>query len=294
MGKTIELLNKTPLLISGLKTHLESISKDSESRFIKLGQDLQDVYSDAEGLSRSAIDTAGLINGESDDNLLSNIGNFAKESLDKLESFRSGVSDIFPRFESCLTYMKKLNEICPGIIKIAKTLNMVAFNISTESCRTKTSEDMFGIFVKEIKELVKRVDDISHRIKNDTENSKSTQENEFKNILNRMDQLEETSDHARDMVSENLRRIDEVMNLSLDALHESETHSQKISGMVGEIVMAIQFHDIARQQIEHVIDGFNDLVAAIRGGNPLTDSEEDNLNMLGKAYYMLNLQTMQT
>jgi hypothetical protein len=36
-------------------------------------------------------------------------------------------------------------------------------------------------------------------------------------------------------------------------MRSAEVHSQKISSLVGDVVVAIQFHDIARQQIEHIV-----------------------------------------
>jgi len=293
MENSIELLNDTSSWLSELKTPLESISKRSESRFVKLGQDLQSVYSDAEGLARLTVETTGMISGDTDDKLLSKIGDLAKVSLTRLESFRADVSEVFPRFESCINQMKKLNERCPGIIKIAKTLNMISFNITTESSRTEECEEMFRIFVKEIRELAKKVNDISRRIKEDSEDSKTIQENDFIRILDQDSELNKTSDKARDMVSENIRRIDDIMNLSLQALQRSEAHSQRISGLVGEIVTAIQFHDIARQQIEHVIEALQDMKKTINEKGISGDNGEERSILLGKAHSILRLQALQ-
>ncbi len=293
MQDNIELLKNTCSWISELKMPLESIAKNSESRFIKLGQDLQAVYSDAEGLERLAVETTGMVSGDTDNDLLSKIRELAKGSLTRLEYVRSEVSELFPRFESCAGQIKRLNERCPGIIKISKTLNMVSFNISTESSRTAECEEMFNIFVREIRELAKRVNDISHRMKEDTEHSEKSQDNDFARILDRSNDLNRTADRAKDMVSENIRRIDEVMNMSVQTLHRSEVHTQKISGLVGEVVVAIQFHDIARQQIEHVIEAIQEMKSsinkeAISGGN-----DEANLILLGKAHSILRLQALQ-
>ena len=293
MKKIIELLIKTQLWISELKAPLESVSKNSESSFVKLGLDLQSVYSDAERLKGLAVETTGMISGDTDDNLLSKIGGVEKGSMARLESFRTGLSEIFPRFESCINQMNRLNQICPGIIKIAKMLNMIALNFSTESSRTELSEEMFGIFVKEIKELAGKINDVSCRIKEDSDNSRSRQEYDFKRILERRGQLENTADKAKEIVSENIVRIDEVMNLSLITLHESERHSRKISALVGDVVMAIQFHDIARQQIEHVMGALQDLEHAIVGKDISSINPEENSSLLGKTYSILNLQALQ-
>jgi len=295
MENTNELLINISMWISGLKRPLESISYNSESRFVKLGQDLQSVYADAERLEKLAVETTGMISGDGDDKLLSNISELAKGALVRIESSRADVSELFPRFKSCQDQMKRLKERCPGIVKIAKTLNMVALNISTESSRTEECVEMFGIFVKEIRELAKKVGEISRRIKEDSEDSSVVQEHDFSGILDRGNELNKTAEKAREMVSENIRGIDNVMNLSLQSFQRSEAHSQRISGLVGDVVVAIQFHDIVRQQIEHVMEAFQDVEYTVNEkGNVISGGNgEDASILLGKAHGILRLQALQ-
>ena len=293
MEDTEALLKDIRELINKIKTPLGSIARDSESRFVRLGQDLQSVFSDAEGLERLVTETAGMISGDTDDKLLSRIGDLEKDALSRLEAFTKEVSGLVPRFEACINQMKRLNDRCPGIIKIAKTLNMISFNISTESSRSEDCEEMFGIFVKEIRELAGKVSDISRRIKEDSENSRIAQENDFSRILDKGNELSMTADRARVMVSENIERIDDVMNLSLKTLQRSEVHSQKISGRVSEIVVAIQFHDIARQQIEHVIEALQDIEGLIRENGSSGRGAEGGPALIGKVHSILRLQALQ-
>jgi len=293
MKRSFELLIRTHAKIFELKKPLESIIRDNESRFVKLGEDLQAVYGDVEQLKIQTVKTAGLIGEGAEGTLLSEITIYTKDSMEDLESIRNNVSAILPGFESCLTNINRLHKICPEILKIASTLNIVALNISVESSRTKISEEMFDIFVKEIRELAKRVNDIAYRIKEDSEVSLSGSENDFSDIHAHMNRLDNMADAVSDMVSENVMRINKVMNLTLHALKESETRSQRISTLVGEVVMAIQFHDIVRQQVEHVIDAFQDLEASIREKDMQTACEEDILGILGEAFSLLHLQTRQ-
>jgi len=294
METTIEILKNTSSWLSEIKRPLESISTSNEPRFIKVGQELQSIYSDTEIITRSAIEATRLIEEDSNENLLAHINSLAEGSLDKIEAFRKGLAEMFPNFESCINYMKNLNDTCPDIIKIAKMLNMTALNISVESSRTESSKEMFQIFVQEIKELAGKASQVSSRIKEDSEDSRVNQENDFARILERRDQLDVTAHNAKEIISENVKRVEEVMELSRHILRESEKHSQKISGLVGDVVMALQFHDIARQQIEHVIQALQDIEAQIGDRDALQDNPEENSKSLGKAYYLLRIQVFQT
>lgn len=293
MEENVLLLEDARALINRIKMPLGAILRDSESRFVMTGQDLQSIYSDAEGLTRMTMETAGMISGDADDRLLPRIGRLATEALSRLEAFTTEVSGIFPRFETCINQMKTLNERCPGIIKIAKTLHMISLNISTESSRSQECEEMFGIFVKEIRELAGKVNDISHRIKEDSEKSGTVQEKDFSRILGQGNELNLTADKARGMVSENMERIDDIMKRSLQTLQRSESHSQRISDLVGEIVVAIQFHDIARQQVEHVIEALQDIEGLIDKDKMSGVGAGEDSILLEKVHSILRLQASQ-
>lgn len=295
MNKTSELIKKIHALTSELNPALVSIIQDSESRFVKLGEDLQSVYNDADKLKHMAVDSANIIGEGSEDagTFLSDLRNFTNDSMKELDTFRNNVAETFPRFESCIKNIYKLHDMCPDIIKIAKTLNIVALNISVESSRTKTSEEMFNIFVKEIRELAKRVHNIAHMIKEDSAVSGSERDDDFNGILKRMDHIDNMADEAGETVSENIKSIDKAVSLSFHTLQKSEEHSNRISSLVGEVVIAIQFHDIVRQQIEHVTEAFHDLKQLIGERDTSTSYREEGLDILNKAGSITQLQYMQ-
>lgn len=293
MDVLTEILREISIKISGIKTPLEKVAIESEPMFLNLGQDLQSVFSDAEDLSSLTIATARLIDGESGDNLLGNIGEFSRQSLLKLDACREEVSGVLPNVETCAKYLKRLQDMCPVIKQIAKKLNIVALNISMESSRTKECEDMFNFFVKEIKQLAQRVQDISVLMRNDSEMAGYNQMNDFKNITTGKNRLSDIADNARGMVEENINSIEELIAMSLDVLRRSGDHSKRISSLVGEVVEAIQFHDISRQQLEHVTRNMNDVELLLADAVGPAQILEGISPEISKAYSVINLQSEQ-
>jgi len=104
---------ETSSSLAELRPTLSIIAKDSESKFIRLGDDLQSVYSDAEAIARLVAETAGILGGDRGDNLVMNTGNLTREFLGRLDSFKSEGSEIFPWFQSCFDNMKRLNKLWP-------------------------------------------------------------------------------------------------------------------------------------------------------------------------------------
>ncbi|MGD9157152.1 MAG: hypothetical protein PVG39_01975 [Desulfobacteraceae bacterium] len=294
MDEISGIVRETIAKISELKAPLEMVSAESEPQFVNLGTNLQDIFSGAEGLTSLTRETAMLIDGESNENILGNIGEFSRESLAKLNICREDVENVLPKVETCSANLKLLYDMCPVIRTIAKKLNIVALHISMESSRSRECEEMFNFFVKEIKQLASKVHEISARIRDDSENARTNQVADFSSISERKDILSSLADNAHHSVEENVHYLEDLIKMALKTMRRAEIHSKKISSLVGEVVVAIQFHDIARQQIEHVIETLDEIRTFFNKDISDENSPDENqLNPMAKAYTILSLQAEQ-
>jgi methyl-accepting chemotaxis protein len=291
MDELSGIIDNTLIKISELRVPLGKISFESEPVFINLGNSLQEIFSGAEELTVLTKETASLIDGESNDNILGNIGEFSRDSLRRLNECREDVTNVLPKVEICSTNLKRLHDMCPVIGTIAKKLNIVALHISMESSRSKQCEEMFNFFVHEIRILADKVHQISKRIREDSESANSRQVADFTTISEKKERLSALADSAKGSVEENTHYIEELVKQALRTMHLVEIHSQKISTLVGEIVVAIQFHDISRQQIEHILKNLEDIRTFFDEDTDSTNGERAKL--LAKAHMVMSLQVEQ-
>ena len=294
MNEISRIIQETLIRISELETPLVEVSTESEPQFVNLGNSLQDIYSGAEGLTELSRETAMLIDGESNDNILSNIGDFSRSSLSRLNASKEDVSNILPKVETCSVNLKRLYDMCPVIRTIAKKLNIVALHISMESSRSRECEEMFNFFVEEIKQLAGKVHEISVKIRDDSEKAKTSQIADFSSIAERKEILNSLADNAHRSVEDNVNHMEGLIKLALKTMRRAEIHSKKISSLVGEVVVAIQFHDIVRQQIEHVVETLEEVSSFfIEDTDGESISNENQTVSLAKAYSILSLQAEQ-
>jgi methyl-accepting chemotaxis protein len=292
MAEHSETITQILIELSNLTGQLGSVPGDSEESFIKLGNDLQSIYSEAEKIGTHSVDAAELVSGGNGTGVLSDIGMLSRLSLEKLDTCAKNAMTALQDLEACSGYLKSLEDKNPTIIRVAKTLNMVALNISVESSRNHSSDEKFKIFVNEIKLLARRVNDLARKIKDGSEEARTNQKKEFDLILNRRDQLGIITEDVKIRVSGNMSQIDALLGMSLNILSNSESHSRKISALVGDVVASIQFHDIARQQIEHIVHALRDL-------SNLNDASHSSENHAGKdhdyekTYSIINIQISQ-
>ncbi|MEZ4527248.1 MAG: methyl-accepting chemotaxis protein [Desulfobacterales bacterium] len=94
---------------------------------------------------------------------------------------------------------------------------------------------------------------------------------------------------AQRVVQKAIREIYSIMELSMEVLKIADAHSREISRQVGEVVVALQFHDIARQKIEHVVMAIRDAERICRGEREGSSPD----SALARAHKILFLQTAQ-
>ena len=293
MENNTESINENPHMLSALREPLESIANESEAKFISLGNDLQSMYSETEGIALLSLEIANLIRGKSNGNALSEIGEYSNRSMQGLDLCRAQISEILPDVQSCLSYSKRLHDMCPIIMRIAKNLNMAAMNISIESSRHDKSDDTFNIFVKDIKGLAQKINNIACSMKNDSEILSANQRDDFNLLLERRDKMSRIADEARDMVSSNIEQIENLLGKAIQVLLSSESHSRRLSDLVGNVVVSIQFHDITRQQIDHVIHALHDMEDVLKCENNDLDNPEEGDASFAKARSILSIQISQ-
>ncbi|MBN2419577.1 MAG: methyl-accepting chemotaxis protein, partial [Deltaproteobacteria bacterium] len=188
---------------------------------------------------------------------------------------------------------RRLYDMCPVIKTIAKKLNIVALHISMESSRSRECEEMFNFFVQEIKQLAEKVHEISIKIRDDSERAKKNQVADFSSITDKKEILSSLADNAHSSVEDNVHHMEDLIKMALKTMRRAEIHSQKISSLISEVVVAIQFHDISRQQIDHIVETLEEIETSFNDKSGEQKSGEDLVASLVKTYTVLSLQVEQ-
>jgi len=286
-----DALSQIPSDLLFLAESLEKSVKNSEPKFLKLGEDLQMLYADAKELADLTIKSAKSVGGDADQSLLNSISRLARQSLTDLKQRQSEISESLKCMDAVANHLENLCEICPAIEKTGMSLNVVGLNIAVESSRSSDSREMFSVFVHEIRNLSKNVFDISRNIFNDSKAAHSGQLLAHTRILEGEAELNRLQDAARKTVQNTVTEIRHMMGLSLKSLEKTGELSRYISAQIGEVVVAIQFHDITRQQVEHIVSAINDAEYLCKE----TEDTPDNLKSRswGCAYRVMKLQAAQ-
>ncbi len=279
--------------LSSIAESLGSMNSTIEPKFIKLGDELQNVYSEADNLRRRTIETANLISNESEDNIFTIINNLAQTSLIGLQDCQQEISQNLLNVKDIGELIKNLHKKGEQIEKIILSLNITCLNIAVESSRSMESEQMFQSFIQELKQQSKEIVATAQGICNDANTTKIKLDFAHKEISRGQGELHSLTKDAEIDVNNASGGIEEILELSRRSLEQTSIHTKEISRQIGEIVVAIQFHDISRQQIEHIVAGLEEAAALCAEESSESSSSTTREKNLTRANFLVKLQSAQ-
>ncbi|WP_124328246.1 hypothetical protein [Desulfonema ishimotonii] len=265
---------------------LTAIMGDAEARFLALGRALQRLYEDADDLARLTRKTTLAIGGSEDDGLLNTVDRLVRDAQGELGRYRDDIAASLENVTRSSDDLGQLGTICPVVEKTGISLNVIGLNIAVESSRSADSSEMFSVLTGEIRRLSEKISRVSGNILEESSTTRSSQIEAHKKIADGLAVFTRLNDEAEEVVRESVRAIREIMTLSVSALERSERHSREIARQVGEVVVAIQFHDIVRQKIDHIASAFRD-VAGLLTLNP----DSPDAPQPGQIFRILKLQS---
>jgi methyl-accepting chemotaxis protein len=290
-GHTRKRAREIPPLLSDLIGSLEDVCRDAEPNFMRLGRELESVYSEADDLTQHTFETVRRIGGESNQGVLIRAGELARQSFSNFRTCHRQVAENLDHVSAIIRYLGELHGACATLAQIGMFLRAIGFNIGVESSRTANSSDMFTVVSQQIRELSEKITEIGRNIRESTEATQSGQISVHSKISGGLDQLETLADETREAVENSVLKIEQLMEFSLNTLEEAGTHTREISRQVGEIVAGIQIHDSMTQRVQHIVHAlhkFEMLVCPPAGSRERGFGKDMKKRSL--AYSILNLQ----
>ncbi len=237
---------------------MEKACKDAEPDFIRLGQTLEQVYSDATALTRQTLDTVAQIGGKTDESVLIRIEQLTKRSLSELEDSHLQVKAKLGHVTQVIRYLGDFHSICSVIERIAMFLRVVGFNMGVECSRSLRPSEMFTVVSHEILQLSDKIIKIARSIRKDIKKTRTDQIRAHGWISKDLRQLRNLAYDAQKAVQHSVREIEQLMRLSFETLKTAGEHTEEISDQVGEIVVGIQIHDSMSQRIAHIVSALQE------------------------------------
>lgn len=277
-------------LIPVLNQQMNSVIAETEKAVMSLSTRFSDIShranvqaAGAEAVSQGNDQDATLLLSESDSMLAGFVQDVMTASMIGIS-----VSEVM---DEVSTQTKNIAGILGEIQFIADQTRLLALNAAIEAARAGEHGRGFAVVADEVTKLANRSGQAAGSI---SQLVKAVQ----RSTAAAMDQIQQLSSvdltktlSMKDLIGGTTRALCARSAILQNSVQESKMRAQELSGDIAEIVMALQFQDITRQKLEHVIEPLTQIESQIRllAGGHLPEQAFDYgsiLKKLEKSYTM--------
>jgi hypothetical protein len=252
---------------------LDSIISDSEGEFLVIGDRLQEFYSSAQLMCTQSTSVGEIMTGEGLDKATEGLTNILDELKAHLEDSESHFIKITGIFEEHLSALGKVSSHLEDLDMLVLNLSMLGFFTRVESAHIISIDSGFGSLTDDVRMLAENIKEKSLQIRTVSESVKTFITHALSKIAEFEKSQSESARTAHKHAVANHFALSKKNKGALESARLIEQKSKEIASSIGNIIMSIQFHDITRQQIEHVKEVFDLLRTRIKGNNNNDDMQ---------------------
>ena len=246
------------------------LNGSTEDEFLAIGARLHDFYARAGEIERMSQEVAGRIMGEDIARDMAAL----QDILDKISGYLGHADreteESARTLQEILELVNNVDDPLEGFKKIIKNLHMLSIAVKIESARLGEGAAGFSTLAEDVERLSVSIRDKSAGILGE----KDSLAEMIAGTLKRVTAIEATQrQNARlilDRTRESLATLTSIHDRCSGAASVVAACSSEIAASIAEVVTSLQFHDITRQQIEHVKEALDDMAAllAAPAGDP--------------------------
>ncbi|HOV90662.1 MAG TPA: methyl-accepting chemotaxis protein [Syntrophorhabdaceae bacterium] len=272
--------------IDDVIVRLKGLNTSTEDKFLAIGEKLQPVYQKVEDIKSLALSLVSSITGEQIEGIVENLKGF-------IAGVYKNIGDINSDFEKNTHMLRDIDSFIGNIYKpinsfkkITKTLRILSISTKIESSKIENNMDGFFNIAGDVERLATDINSRFAEIKSDT-NDLMTSLSESLSVL------ESAGKNCRGKLEEIIKKTQATIDTVYEKNRNTLTSAQRLTDSlvsiwdnIGELILSLQFHDITRQQIEHVVDALKSLIEKIHK----TLQEKDAVDVdkgLGEEIYVV-------
>jgi len=283
-----ELVGRCRSVLGGMKHRLSDVVKVREQDFLSLGENLMELQSGCEDISAKARELVELASGQSMLVRLDNLSGQLRALTDQ-DAHGSGQQSL-DDIDNVSRIVDALSGIVSAFAKIVKQLSMLGIATRIESARLGAEGRGFSTLADDVEKLAHSIVDHCAGIISRIEILRGHVASARERTLGSIKAQQGCYDTISGQLAANLVGLGDVSARSAELSQELSTNATEIAADIGQAVKSLQFHDIVRQQIEHVEHALAELAGTLD-----TDEagEENPLELVGFTADVLGLQTSQ-
>jgi methyl-accepting chemotaxis protein len=284
----LESLRRCRGALHGMEQGLSAVIKARERDFLALGEDLMAVQAGCEDISAKAGELVDLSSGPAMLVTLETLSGKLRALTDR-EAHASGLQGL-EDIAGVARIVDELSGIVVAFAKIVKKLSMLGIATRIESARLGADGRGFSTLADDVEKLAHSIVEHCAGIASRIEALRGHVDSARDRTRDSIKAQERCFQAITDQLEANIASVSELSVRSADLSQDLSATATEIAADISQAVQSLQFHDIVRQQIEHVEHALLEVAGML---DSKAASAEEPLELLGFASDVLTLQTSQ-
>ncbi|GAB6097559.1 methyl-accepting chemotaxis protein [Desulfatiferula olefinivorans] len=251
--------------IGALIVDLTTLMDGTETRFLDLGRRFQDIHQKAGDVTARVIQCLDLIRSGDDASGLTGLTDGASRFVEALFDQQAAIGKRLDAVKDIGGALAKLSGLCDESNHIVLLLNVIALNIGIESRRCDASQDMFTVFTEEVRALAVDIGQVAADLDREAQDIRRDHRAALNAGQAHLVRMSELARAARNDMEQAARTLTGLMDGTCASMDAAADCVRRIGDRAAEIVVALQFHDIVRQKIDHIIAALTEAADQLKG-----------------------------
>lgn len=271
-----------------LANQLVAVIEQTESAAMSLTQSFLSIHAKANSQVKKVTDVFGSFSADNEeedsenvllslkDMLASLVGNFKTVTV----SIRTGVRNIIKITEN----VEQIKDKVDKIDEISDLTKILALNAGIEAARAGAAGKGFAVVAGEVEKLAARANLATSEIHDIVNKILVDSKDLYEETQKEVNQSDEITNQVENMFESALEQINTTIEKAHSQLRDLTKEAESLAEDTSSIVISMQFQDITKQRIEHVIAPINDLTEEIEEvSNKMHEVGEDKFQLGGKS-----------
>ena len=251
----MEMLTKRAMLIPVMTNQLTEVVEQTETAALDIGERFMNIVKRARVQSGKASGAFERFSGtRKEDSLIDLSKSALSDVIVSLKSATDTSKQTMDYVKSIVQSMGDIKHTVAEIEYIADQTNLLALNAAIEAARAGEHGRGFAVVADEVRKLSSRSNDAAEKIQKLIKDVDSQIGEIYTNTEKSTNYTLQKSSDAGMVVDETLNRVDSVMASTKIDLDELIRETESLAVDISKIVTSMQFQDITRQRIEHVVE----------------------------------------
>ena len=236
-----------------VKTGLERLNNSTESDFLAVGHHLDGLSGQAREIAGMATHAAAGISSREVEKDTESLRRILQRMDQHIAHSEGGMKRSLGMLRTIFVGLGNMERPFAGFKAIVKRLKVLGVSTKIESARLTTGDNGFNTLAIDVEKLADIIASKSSQILERLESLQAVIDRMLKRLVVQEEHEQGKAKASIDAIISGLSSLAGTRDSSSAAMRHVEELSTGITRDVSEIVASLQYHDITRQQIEHVI-----------------------------------------